>query len=243
MRIRYRILFLGLVAIAWIAINLPASLVRHLVDPSAAAFVAPSGTVWQGASQIISPIGLRGEVQWEITLLRPGVNFALIHQNSFIQGRFELGMNNHRISLAGQVDTATLSPLLTRYDLFVPGTFDLTSTDLTLGPTGLFMTAPSELQWSGGRTRYILANRRYEALMPPLIAIIGARDNGVLEAKIKISAEETTPLLVLRLRPNGDVYLGVTRGMLRLANYPWSGNEAESDLIFEVERKLTQTST
>ena len=57
MRIRYRILFLGLVAIAWIAINLPASLVRHLVDPSAATFVAPSGTVWQGASQIISPIG------------------------------------------------------------------------------------------------------------------------------------------------------------------------------------------
>ena len=79
--------------------------------------------------------------------------------------------------------------------------------------------------------------------MPPLIAIIGAQDNGVLEAKIKISAEETEPLLVLRLRPNGDVYLGVTRGMLRLANYPWSGNQAESDLIFEVERKLTQTST
>ena len=79
MRIRYRILFLGLVAIAWIAINLPASLVRHVVDPSAATFVAPSGTVWQGASQIISPIGLRGEVQWEITLLRPGVNLSLIH--------------------------------------------------------------------------------------------------------------------------------------------------------------------
>ena len=73
------------------------------------------------------------------------------------------------------------------------------------------MTASSELHWSGGRTSYILANRRYEALMPPLIAIIGARDNDVLEAKIKISAEETAPLLVLRLRPNGYVYLGVTR--------------------------------
>ena len=243
MRVRYRILFLGLVTTVWIAINLPASLLRQLVSPSAATLVAPTGTVWLGASQIIGPVGLRAEVQWDVTLLRPGVNFALIHESSVIQGRFELGLHNHRISLAGQVDTATLSPLLTRYDLFVPGTFDLEKTDLTLGPAGLFMTVPSELQWSGGRTRYILANRRYEALMPPLIAIISARDNGVLEAKIKISAKETTPLLVLRLRPNGDVYIGVTRGMLRLANYPWSGNEAESDLIFEVERKLILTST
>ena len=174
--------------------------------------------------------------------MRPGADFVLSHENSLIEGRFEPGINHHRVTVVGQLDTATLSPLLARYDLFVPGTFDLKSTDLTLGPTGLSMTASSELHWSGGRTSYILANRRYEALMPPLIAIIGARDNGVLEAKIKISAEETAPLLVLRLRPNGYVYLGVTRGMLRLANYPWSGKESESDLIFEVERKLTQTS-
>ena len=77
--------------------------------------------------------------------------------------------------------------------------------------------------------------------MPPLVASIAGRDDGVLEANIKFAAEETTSLLVLRLKPSGNIYLGVTRGMLRLANYPWSGNEVDSDLIFEVERKLTQT--
>ena len=239
----YHVLFFGLAATVWIVINLPASLMRHVVDPSAATIVAPTGTIWQGSSQLVSPLGMRAEIQWNTTFLRPGADFVLSHENSFIEGRFEPGIDHHRVTVVGQLDTATLAPLLARYDLFVPGTFDLKSTDLTLGPTGLSMTASSELHWSGGRTRYILANRRYEALMPPLIAIIGARDNDVLEAKIKISAEETAPLLVLRLRPNGYVYLGVTRGMLRLANYPWSGKESESDLIFEVERKLTQTPT
>lgn len=239
----YRVLFFGLVAIVWIVINLPASLVRHLVDPSTVAFVAPTGTIWQGSSQIVSPLGLQAEVQWDTTFLRPGANFTLTHENSLINGRFEPGFSGHRIIVAGQLGTATLAPLLARYDLFVPGTFDLKTTDLTLNPDGLSITAPSELQWSGGQTSYILANRRYEALMPPLFATIGARDDRTLEANIKFSADETTPLLVLQLKPNGNVYLGVTRGMLRLANYPWSGQEAEGALIFEVERALIRASS
>ena len=237
----YRVLFFGLAAAVWIVINLPASLVRHLVDPSAATLVAPTGTIWQGSSQLVSPLGMRAEIQWEATFLRPGADFVLSHENSLIKGRFEPSIRNHGITVAGQLDTATLAPLLARYDLFVPGIFDIKATDLTLSPEGLSMTSPSELQWSGGRTRYILAGRRYEALMPPLVASIAGRDDGVLEANIKFAAEETTSLLVLRLKPSGNIYLGVTRGMLRLANYPWSGNEVDSDLIFEVERKLTQT--
>ncbi len=239
----YRILFFGLAATVWIVINLPASLMRHVIDPSVATLVAPTGTIWQGSSRIVSPLGLQAEVQWETTFLRPGADFVLSHENSLIKGRFEPGINNHRVTVVGQLDTATLAPLLAQYDLFVPGIFDLKATELTLSPEGLSMTSPSELQWSGGQTRYILGNRRYEALMPPLVASIAGRDDGVLEANIKFTAGETMPLLVLRLKPNGNIYLGVTRGMLRLANYPWSGEEAEGELIFEVERALTQSAS
>ena len=243
MRMGYRVLFFGFAALIWIVINLPASLVRHLIDPSTATLVAPTGTIWRGSSQLVSPLGLQADLQWDTTFLRPGANFVLTHKNSLIEGRFEPGFTTQRITVAGQIEAATLAPLLARYDLFVPGTFDLKATDLTVSPQGLSMTAPSELQWSGGQTRYILAGRRYEALMPPLLATISTREDNTLEADVKFSAEETTPLLVMRLKPNGSVYLGVTRGMLRLANYPWSGNEADSDLIFEVERKLTQSAT
>ena len=64
-----------------------------------------------------------------------------------------------------------------------------------------------------------------------------------LEANVTLSSADAAPLLILRLNPSGSVYLGVTRGMLRLANYPWTGNEAETELIFEVERGLAQPLT
>ena len=121
----YRVLFFGLAATVWIVINLPASLVRHMVDPSAATLVAPTGTIWHGSSQLVSPLGMRAEIQWETTFLRPGANFVLSHENSLIEGRFEPGINHHRVTVVGQLDTATLAPLLARYDLFVPGTFEL----------------------------------------------------------------------------------------------------------------------
>ena len=80
----YRILFFGLAAIVWIVINLPASLMRHVIDPSVATLVAPTGTIWQGSSRIVSPLGLQAEVQWDSTFLRPGADFVLSNENSLI---------------------------------------------------------------------------------------------------------------------------------------------------------------
>ena len=72
---------------------------RHVIDPSVATLVAPTGTIWQGSSRIVSPLGLQAEVQWETTFLRPGADFVLSHENSLIKGRFEPGINNHSSSL------------------------------------------------------------------------------------------------------------------------------------------------
>ena len=85
---------------------------RHVVDPSAATIVAPTGTIWQGSSQSVSPLGMRAEIQWNTTFLHPGADFVLSHENSFIEGRFEPGIDHHRVTVVGQLDTATLAPLL-----------------------------------------------------------------------------------------------------------------------------------
>jgi hypothetical protein len=86
--------------------------------------------------------------------------------------------------------------------------------------------------------RYILANRQYQAAMPPLRATLVNNDQGHLEAKIYSREANSAPLLILRAAQNGNVYFAVSRGMLGLANYPWSGNEAADELIFEVQRSL-----
>ena len=243
MRTRYSVLLLGLAAVLWVVVNLPASILRFVIAPSFGTLITPVGTLWRGSSQFVTPLGIEAKLQWHTTLRHPGVSFALIDAKTSIQGRLEPSLSNIRASLSGQLDSQTLAPLLAQYDLFVPGIFDLRPTNFHFGADRLTMLSPSQLQWSGGQVRYILANRRYDALMPPLFASITARDDGALEANVTLSPADAAPLLILRLNPSGSVYLGVTRGMLRLANYPWTGNEAETELIFEVERGLAQPLT
>ena len=105
------------------------------------------------------------------------------------------------------------------------------------------MEKPSLIAWSGGDLRYILANRQYEAFMPPLQATLDTNAQGELETRVAANEEDNGVLMVLRWKRNGNVYFGVSRRMLRLANYPWSGTESEETLIFEVERRLTQSAS
>jgi len=238
MRTRYSVLLLGLAAVLWVVVNLPASMLRYVIAPSFGTLITPTGTLWRGSSQFVTPLGVQAKLQWDTTLWRPGANFALIDAKTSIQGRLEPSLSNIHASLSGQLDARTLAPLLAQYDLFVPGIFDLQPTNLHFSAGSLTMLSSSQLKWSGGQVRYILANRRYDALMPPLFASITARDDGALEANVTLSSADAAPLLILRLNPSGSIYLGVTRGMLRLANYPWTGEEAETELIFEVERGL-----
>ena len=136
----------------------------------------------------MTPLGIEAKLQWDTTLRHPGVSFALIDAKTSIQGRLEPSLSNIRASFSGQLDSQTLAPLLAQYDLFVPGIFDLRPTNLHFGADRLTMLSPSQLQWSGGQVRYILANRRYDALMPPLFASITARDDGAREANVTLSA-------------------------------------------------------
>ena len=240
MRARYSVLLLGLAAVLWVVVNLPASMLRFVIAPSFGTLIMPTGTLWRGSSQFVTPLGIQAKLRWNTTLWRPGANFTLIDAKTSIKARLEPSLSNIRATLSGQLDAETLAPLLSKYDLFVPGIFDLQPTNLDFGAGRLTMLSSSQLQWSGGQVHYFLANRRYDALMPPLFASITARDDGAFEANVTLSSTNAAPLLILRLNPSGSVYLGVTRGMLRLAYYPWTGNEAETELIFEVERGLAQ---
>jgi hypothetical protein len=129
---------------------------------------------------------------------------------------------------------------LQRYDIFLPGTFTLNEMTVLWQPPAARLEKPSSLIWSGGDLRYILANRHYRAVMPPLLAKVDTNAQGELEARVVADDQDEALLMSLRWKNSGHLYIGVTRRMLRLANYPWSGSEPDSTLIFEVERRLTQ---
>ncbi|HCG71347.1 MAG TPA: hypothetical protein DE147_12830 [Gammaproteobacteria bacterium] len=239
---KLRILLIANLGVLWLMANLPANLLRQFIDSDQLTLVAPQGSLWHGSGRLVSNLGLQAQVQWQTTFWPLGLNLHLTDKDSDIHGRLKPTLSNHlggyRLTLEGQLGATTLAPLLQRYNLFVPGTFRLNNTEMLMQQNQLRLSQPSSLQWSGGAVRYILANRQYQAAMPPLRATLVNNDQGHLEAKIYGREANSAPLLILRAAQNGNVYFAVSRGMLGLANYPWSGNEAADELIFEVQRSL-----
>ena len=235
-----RIAIIAALGFLWVLVNLPANLVRNVVDSDQLSLVAPNGTLWQGSARLVTALGIESQIQWRTTLWRPGLDLTFTDNNSTLTGRIEFGVTAHRLDLAGELDASTLAPLLRRYDIFLPGTFTLNEMTFLWQPPAARMEKPSSLIWSGGDLRYILPNRQYRAVMPPLLAKVDTNPQGELETRIVANDESDVLLMILRWKNNGNMYFGVTRSMLRLANYPWSGSERESTLIFEVERRLTQ---
>ena len=61
MRTRYSILLLGLAAVLWVVVNLPASMLRFVIAPSFGTLITPVGTLWRGSSQLVTPLGIEAE--------------------------------------------------------------------------------------------------------------------------------------------------------------------------------------
>lgn len=234
-------------ALIWVVANLPASLVRYVLDETQVTLVAPQGTLWNGSATLATNLGLTASCTWQTSIWQPGLTLRLRHAESDLRARAQFGLGQAKVTLSGSVDALSLQPLLQRYDLFLTGGFELAESYWTVQPNGPQLDQPGTIQWSGGNVRYILANKLYTAQMPPLDAHISSLQPEQLQAAVVPAGQrhETAPpgapnssLLVLRLMPGGSVYIGVSRGLLRLANFPWQGNEADSQLIFEVERSL-----
>ena len=235
-----RIAVIASLGLLWVLVNLPASLVRNIIDSDQISLVAPNGTLWQGSARLVTALGIESQIQWRTTLWRPGLDLTFTDNNSTLAGRIEFGIAAHRFVLAGDLDASTLAPLLQRYDIFLPGTFTLNEMTVLWQPPAARLEKTSSLIWSGGDLRYILANRQYRAVMPPLLAKVDTNAEGELEARVVADDQDEALLMSLRWKNSGHLYIGVTSRMLRLANYPWSGSEPDSTLIFEVERRLTQ---
>lgn len=227
-----------IIGLGWVLVNLPAGLIRQFVNSEDVTLVAPKGSIWRGSAQLVTTLGLQGQVKWQTTLLPMGIDFRFIDQDSDLRLRIDPGFAEHRLSVSGQLDANSLAPLLSRYDLFVPGTFTVDDIELRGQTSSMVASTSGKLQWSGGLVRYILANRRYQAELPPLQAIIQNDAQQILQANVSVKGSIAPDLMVLRLQPDNSIYIGVRLAMLRLANFPWSGDEPEDELIFEVERSL-----
>ena len=246
-------ILLGL-ALIWVIANLPAGLIRLLFNEQQITVIAPQGTVWNGEATLVSSLGLQGRCRWHVSFLRSGtlqptVVLQITDNTTNLQAPAQIDFSGIKVVPRGTVDSTTLQPLLQRYDLFLTGRFDLEESTWLLHAEGFQLVGPATVNWSGGPVRYILANTLYTATMPPLYAQISTVEPGQLEVAVypagtqpppaaTVATSSTPRLLSLRISQAGSIYVAVSRGLLRLANFPWQGDEADTDLIFEIERSL-----
>ncbi|MEL0048664.1 MAG: type II secretion system protein N [Gammaproteobacteria bacterium] len=239
-------------AMLWVTANLPAGLIRFFIDEQQLTVVAPKGTLWAGSATLVSHLGLQGQIEWQASLFQsanpqPGLDLRITDNASDLRARAQINFSTAQVAVSGTLAASSLQPLLERYDLFLTGHFTLSDSLWTLQSDGFRAEIPATLRWSGGPVRYILANTLYTATMPPLDAQISSIEPGQLNAAVFFAegasgdsspVPSDPPLLLMRLMQPGSVYIGVSRGLLRAANFPWQGNEDEGDLIFEIERSL-----
>ena len=183
----------------WVLANLPASLLRNIINSDQVSLIAPQGTLWNGSARLVTALDIDAQVRWQVTLWQPGIDLNISDENSQLSGRIEFGAMVQRLTLDGELNASTLAPLLRRYDLFLPGVY-AERHDFSVALWCCSNGKALLIAWSGGDLRYILANRQYEAFMRPLRATLDTNAQGELETRVTADGQKDGQLMVLRWR-------------------------------------------
>ncbi|NKB97506.1 MAG: hypothetical protein GKR90_03255 [Pseudomonadales bacterium] len=217
----------------------PASLVARFIQPDAQlALLEPRGSVWNGTGLVVASGQQLGQINWTVDTLSlltlaPRVHWQLeqplleIHLTT-------VGVNRVKFSVNGTADLELLKPLLHQYDLFIPGTINMTDI------TGIFTVEDETvdeldgtLNWSGGLVRYVLSGQFSESNLPELKAELSA------PVKAEVTTHTSpTHLLEAELTNNGFVKIGITKMLTKMLNRPWPGSDPDHAVVLVVEEQL-----
>ena len=104
------------------------------------------------------------------------------------------------------------------------------------------MEKPSFIAWSGGDLRYILANRQYEAFMPPLQATLDTNAQGELETRVSANEQDNGLLMVLSWK-RMVTCTSASAEDAAPRQLPLVQHRVRRNPNFEVERRLTQSAS
>ncbi len=244
-----RNLFIGVLAIAVMLVTLaPANLLRIAVTQIAGVdLVKPQGTVWHGNGVLIVNPGLSANLSWQVAWqisesLTPTVRWQLSNDELSLRGSVALGLNAQKVAIEGNFSGLSLEPALARYDISIPGTFQVTPTLVLISEsdaaTEFELVTDSKLFWSGGTIRYVQSNGLEQAYVPALTATIKSAQGSLPTVFIGLTENSTGPLLTLTPELNGYVNIVVTRGFIELVGRTWTGSAKYNDVVLEVKRKV-----
>ena len=244
-----RNIFVGALVVAVMLTALaPANLMRITITQVAGVdLVKPQGTVWRGNGILIVNPGLSANLSWQVSWqisesLTPNIHWQLANNELSLQGKFIPGLRAQKVDIEGNFSGLSLEPILARYDISIPGTFQVTPTQVLISEsdaaTEFELVTDSKLLWSGGTISYVLSNGLEQAYVPGLTATIKSARGSLPTVFIELAKNSTGPLLTLSPERNGYVNIEVTRGFIELMGRTWTGSAKYNDVVLAVNRKV-----
>jgi len=216
----------------------PAGILRTALDSTGrATLLDVSGTLWNGAGELLIERQPWGSVSWDlqpVTLLQGRLRYhvGLSGADHQLEGDVDLMPGGSRLNLSGDVGAGAVNPWLRPYDITLSGTFTLSNATLTLDgrvPSG----ADGEITWTGGPVTYRLSGTTSTGNLPEMTALLGPGPEAVV-----FPTGGQTPLLQMSLEENGFAKVGVTKLLTKLLNSPWPGADPDHAVVLEVEEQV-----
>lgn len=218
--------------------------------------VNPAGTLWRGAGQLFTNGQPAGQLTWRVTpssLLQgkagADIDLALTDPSGGnrgntsggeLTGNIAANHNHALLNLAGSVTGSWVSQWLAEYEVSVGGQITTSNLKAELNPNQLLQTlaATGDLTWSGGLVSYRIGNTLARQRLGSMKAVITGDMAQAAGLSAEVFGQESYPLLILALLPNGYVKVSITQRLTEIVGSPWPGSEQGHEFVLVVEQAV-----
>lgn len=212
----------------------------------------PAGTVWQGAGQLLTNGQPLGQLNWQANpssvlqgKIGADVELALVaakgsNSGGNLTGQIAANQSHAELNLAGNVAGAWVSQWLAEYEVTLGGQISTENLAAELNPNQLLQTlaANGDLTWSGGLVSYRIGNSLARQRLGPMNAVIKGDMAEAQGLSAEVFGQESYPLLVLALLPNGHVKVSITQRLTEIVGSPWPGSDPDHEFVLVVEQAV-----
>lgn len=201
------------------------------------------GRLFSGEANLAYRGGNLGRMTWSV---RPsalldfqlGTDWKVVHPDYTVSGTAAVGVGETELAATGIVNAPAVNRFLSQYHISLDGMFEVGDIRIRLDSGGI--AADGRLCWSGGRTVYRLAGETHDVQLP---GMVGTLTSVAAEPRLEVvTADDSLPLLNVRLDPDGWAHIGVTARLTSLAGNPWRGGDNEDAVVVTVSERLFEPS-
>ena len=200
---------------------------------------AAQGWLFSGEADLAFRGEELGRMSWSLRPgalmdLRLGTDWIVVHPDYTVTGTAAVEVGATELAATGIINAQAVNRFLSQYHISLDGVFEIDG--LRVRQHSGEIAAEGRLRWSGGRTVYRLAGETHDAVLPSMVGTLASvADQPRLEV---VTADDSLPLLNVRLDADGWAHIGVTARLTSLAGNPWQDGDNEDAVVVTVSERL-----